>query len=243
MVEINTSNLKRKPGIIKKYFDKIDKQLVVNSDIRVVYPDRYNNINLSIMGSSTRVVSIFAILDSKNNYAVSNLPIFINLTPSKIDDAMIDGVLYKVLYFDKDTVYTDNVDLMLDNRFLYDLFNEFYIQGKIPWYMGYDDVINIFKYTSKYANSSMGNFPLGSEVLASVIAKSPLDKTKSYRTTIKSIEDTVKYPPGYVGLMNPFFTFDNTTSKLAGSYYSKGVSSAVVNKEDSSTKIEEILRA
>lgn len=237
MDSLNISGLKRNPEAIKKAFKTIGNTLVVTKNLRVIYPERYNNIGLSILGSTVRVISIFAILDDNGNYAVSNVPIFIELTPSNVGEISVGNEINKVLYFDEGSVYTENTNLVMDDRFLYDLFNEFYIAGHIPWFMNYNDVINIFAETRKYAGSSLGDNPMTMEILAAVLARSPKDKTIFYRQT------DMKNKPDFVGLMNIYFTFDNTVSKLVGSYYSQGVSSAIINKEQESTKIERILRS
>ena len=237
MDSLNVAGLKRNPDAIKKAFKTIGDALVVTKNLRVIYPDRYNNIGLSILGTTVRVISIFAIIDDDGNYAVSNVPIFIELTPSNVDEISVGNDINKVLYFDEGSVYTENTNLVMDDRFLYDLFNEFYISGNIPWFMDYDDVINIFSETRKYADSSLGDNPITMEILAAVLARSKKDKTTFYRQT------DLKDKADFVGLMNIYFTFDNTVSKLVGSYYSQGVSSAIINKEKEPTKIEEILRS
>lgn len=240
---INIDNLKRDPDKIKKCFKKVGKSLVVTKDIKVIYPERYESKNLAIVDNVVRLVSIFAILDDSNNYAVNNLPIFINLTPSNIDHVTINDELYTVLEFEEGSTYTESTELVINNKFLYDLFNLFYTNGKIPWFMSYNDLINIFSKTEKYANSDLGNNPIITEILASIVAKAPNDKTLLYREILennKKLLESIK--PTYVGLMNPYYTFDNTVSKISGSYYTKGLMGALINKEKETTKIEEILR-
>ena len=237
MDSLNISGLKRNPEAIKKAFKSIGNSLVVTKNLRVVYPDRYNNIGLSIQGTTVRVISIFAIIDDDGNYAVSNIPIFIELSPSNTGEISVGNTINKVLYFEEGSVYTENTNLVMDDRFLYDLFNEFYISGHIPWFMNYNDVISIFAETGKYAKSTLGDNPITMEILSAILARSKKDKTVFYRQT-----DT-KDSPDFIGLMNIYFTFDNTVSKLVGSYYNQGISSAIINKEKNPTKIEEMLRA
>jgi len=240
---INIDNLKRNPTKIKKCFKKIGKSLITTENIKVIYPEKYESKNLAVVDSTVRLVSIFAILDDNNNYAVNNLPIFINLTPSNIDHVTIDNELYTVLEFEEGSTYTENTELIVNNKFLYDLFNLYYINGKIPWFMNYNDLINLFSKTAKYANSDLGSNPIISEILASIVAKSPTDKSILYREILKNNKKLLNsIKPTYVGLMNPFYTFDNTVSRISGSYYSKGLMGALINKEKETTRIEEILR-
>lgn len=243
MDTLNISGLNRNPDVIKKSLVKIGNSLVTKKNLRVIFPDRYNDINLAIIGSTVRLVSIFAIIDDNGNYSVANLPIFVDLSPSNIGDIEVDGIMNKVLYFEEGSVFMENIDLMVDNRFLYDLFNEFYISGKIPWFMNYDDTMKIFEKTKKYANSDLGENPITFEILASIISRLPSNKAVYYREAITSVSDIAKTKPNYVGLMNIYYTFANTISKIAGNYFTQGLNSALVNKETEVTKIETMLRA
>lgn len=243
MDTLNVSGLKRDPDAIKKAFKKIGSSMVVTKDMRVIFPERYTNIDLAIIGSTVRLTSIYAILDDEGNYAVSNIPIFIELTPSNITDIEINGKVNKVLHFEEGTTFTENVNMVIDNTFLYDLFNEFYINGNIPWFISYNDAITIFEKTKKYAKSGLGDNPITMEILASILARNPKNKSEFYREILKNENDLNKVIPQYIGLMNIYFTFDNTVSKLVGSYYGQGISSAIISRETSTTTIEEILRA
>jgi len=237
MDNLNIAGLKRNPDAIKSAFKKVGDSLIVTKNLRVIYPDRYNNIGLSILGSTVRIISIFAIVDDNGNYAVANLPIFLDLTPTNVSEIAVGANINKVLHFEEGSVYTENSNLVIDDRFLYDIFNEFYIGGKIPWFMNYDDAISMLARTNKYAGSTLGDNPITMEILGAVIARFNKDKKVFYRQT------DMKQNPDFVGLMNIYFTFDNTVSKIAGSYMSQGITSAIINKEDETTKIEEVLRA
>jgi len=240
---LDPKKLKRDANKIKQAMTTIGDTIVVNKNLRVIYPESYESKKLAILGNPVRIVNIYAVLDDDGNYAVSNLPIFMELTPSNIKFIEVNGVVNKVLEFPEGTNFTNNNKMVVNNKFLFDLFNEFYINGKIPWFMEYDDIIDIFKQTDKYANSNLGDNPIVTEILASIVAKNPNDKSKLYRELLKDKKVLKEVHPEYVGLLNLFYTFDNTVSKLTGSYYSKGVISAIVNKEKDTTKIEEILRA
>lgn len=242
MQTLNIDKLKRNPDAIKQSLKKIGNSLIAKKRLRVIFPDRYTAVDMAIVGSTVRLASIYAILDDEGNYSVSNLPIFVELTPSNISNIEIDGNVNKILIFEEDSVFMPDTKLVIDNRFLYDFFNEFYVNGRVPWFMSYNDLIDIFKLTSKYADSNLGDNPITMEILASIVARDTNDKTKFFRETINSPKD-ITNKPASIGLMNIYYTFNNTISKLTGSYFQQGLNSAIVNKEKESTLIEDILRA
>jgi len=235
---IPIDNLKRNPDIIKKCFKKINSTIICTKDISIVFPERYINKNLANIGSVVKVVSIYAILDGEGNYAIVNKPIFIDLTPTNIKTVEIDGVNYKELIFEKYSTFTTNTNLVMLDKFMFDLFDMFFIQGKVPWYLNYEDVSKIFIESKKYANNNVGENILAFEILTSIIARDKNDKTKYFRKV-----ENKKSKPVFIGLQNIWYTFDNTISKLVGAYFDKGITSALVNKEEKTTKLEEILRA
>lgn len=237
MDDLNPDRLKRNPEAIKKCFKVVGDTTIVTKNIKVIYPDRYNTIGLAILGSTVRLISIYAILDEDGNYAIANNPIFVELTPSNVSEVSVGNSINKVLHFEESSTFTENNSLVIDDRFLYDIFNDFYINGNIPWFMNYEDVISVLANTSKFAGSSLGDNPLSMEIISAVLARDAKDKTKFYRQTEMTKD------PIFVGLMNIYFTFDNTVGKIAGSYMSQGITSAIVNKEKETTKIERILRA
>lgn len=243
MDKIAIETLKRDKEAIKSRFKVTDDAIFVEDDLRVVFPSRYVNRQLAIMGNPVRVVSIYAVIDNDRNYAVVNNPIFINLFPNNITEVDIDGVMYMVLTFDKGNIYTDNRILVKDDKFLYDILDEFIIQGKVPWFMGYEDISNILIESKLYTGRDIGTNPIGMELLSSIITKSTNDKSYYYRQSIKDITDGKLPTPSYAGLMNMYHTMDNNVARLAGSYYSVGVRTAILGDSASVSTIESILRA
>ena len=241
MEQLNVSGLKRNPDIIKSKLKKIGKSLIANENLKVIFPERFVDKDLAIIGSTVRVVGIYIIVDDDGNYAVSNMPVFIELTPNSTSNIEIEGTINRILYFEKGMSYIENTDLMVDSRFLYDLFDDIYIKGNVPWFLDYEDVINIFSLTSKYSGSDIGDDPLSLEIITSIISRSKSDRKQYFRNSLGNTKSNSK--PSYTGLMNIYYTFDNTVSKLVGSYYTQGITSAIIEKETEPTRIEEILRS
>lgn len=234
-------DLKRKPDIIKSAFKQIGNSLIVKEDLKILFPSRFINKHLASMGDTVNVLTIFAIVDENNNYAIINLPTKIELTPSMTNEVSINDDPYMLLEFYKNDVFTTNINLLQQDSFIYDLFDDLFIQGNVPWYLDYEDLSNILILSQKYAGSRIGNNPLGLEILTSIVARLKKDKTVFYRTLSKDIKAMNKEKPSYVALQNIYYTFNSTLAKTSGSYFKDGITSSLVNKEDKKTKLEEII--
>ena len=235
--------LKRKPETIKALLKVSGDALVVKDDIKVMFPSRYVNKGLAVMGDTVSVLSVFAIVDDDGNYAVMNIPTLMELTPNMTDEVEIEGKEYTVLEFSKGDIFMPNINIVKRDSFTFDLFDEFFLHGNIPWFLEYEDVSNIFKYSKKYAGTKLGDNPLGMEVLTSIIARNNKDKTMLFRKLSKDIKSMAKERPSYIALLNIYYTFTSTMSKLSGSYFKEGITAALVNKEDKSNAVEDMIKA
>lgn len=240
MFEIDPRNLKRKPDLIKGIFTKKGNQIVVNQDVQVLFPERYINKELATVDTVVKVVSIFAIVDENNNYAITNAPVIVELTPNNISEIIIEKTLNKVLEFNKGDTFMLNTKAIRNDQFMYNLFEEFYITGNTPWFMAYSDISDIFIESKKYAGSKIGNKPIAFEILAGTITRSSVNTEIKYRVAIKGKNDKLK--PMYAGLNNVYQSYTDTGSKLVGSYYDAGINTALVDKEKRATTTISILR-
>lgn len=239
MEKIHVSGLKRNPSVIKSYFKKVKNTVLVTEDVKVIFPERYINRDLAQIGSTVDVMSIYAILDGKKNYAIVNKLIMQNLSPYNITEITIDNVIYKELHFRKGDVFITNTNLVKTNTLIYNVFDEFFTKGNIPWFLSYNDLSDILIASKEYTGSDIGKNPIAVEILASLIARNADDKTKFYRT----VKEKKKVKPSYIGLNNIFYSFDNTGAKLVGGYFGQGVPNAMVVPETKSSEVTKILRA
>ncbi len=241
MKTFNIKGLKRKPELIKGIMKELGDSLITKDNLSVIIPARFINKHLAVMGDTITTLAILAIVDENDNYAIMNIPAMIELTPNAINEIDINGSTYLELEFDKGDLFCNNINLLKQDTFIYDMFDDFFIQGNIPWYLNYEDLSNILVMSQKYAGSKIGNNPLGLEILASIAARLPDDKTVFYRTLSKDMKKMKTIQPSYVALQNIYYTFNSTLAKTAGSYFKEGITSALVNKESSKTKLEEIV--
>jgi hypothetical protein len=234
------SKLKRNGKLIVSKLKEKGDEIYATEKLSVVFPTRYINRHLCLIGNKVSLISVFLIADDKGNYGIMNIPAMIDLTPNEIMDIKVDGADYKELIFEKDSLFTDNNNLMKRADFMYDMFDEFLINGKVPFFLNYDDLSNLFRYTAKYANTGLGNNPLAMEITTSIIARSKKDVNVKYREYLSNPKGKVEQP-NFIGLMDIYNTFDSNINKMAGSYAKAGISSAVTNKQQTTSSIEEVL--
>jgi len=241
METVESSSYKHKPDLIAKLFKQTGNTIIANDDLNIVFPERYIDKSLATLGSTVDVIAMVAIIDNQDNYGVMLMPITMTVTPNAIEDIMIDGKLYKSLLFDKGDVVVPNTIMVKNADFMYNLFDEFFVKGTVPWYISYDMLSDIFIESKKYANSGIGGDIVAFEILTATIARSAKDKHQQYRQTIKSTND--KSPVEYVGLNSVYYSYVNTGAKLIGNYYGVAVTGAIVDKEKESTELVDMLRS
>jgi len=238
---LNPTKLKHNPEIIKKLFKNKGDSIVATDDFYIIFPERYINKNLAVMGGTVKLLSVYAVVDKNMNYGVVMAPVFMEITPMNVTSVIVNGIVNKVLEINKGDPFVLNRNLLKVEGFMYDLFDEFFLQGKVPWYVTYTKLSELFLESYKYAGSRIGNDPLTMELITSITARSSTDKLVSYREIVKNPK--TKLTPEYVGLNNVYYSYDNTLSKIMGGYMSVGITTAIVNKEEETTKVSALLRA
>jgi hypothetical protein len=165
-------------------------------------------------------------------------PIMLKISPSAIDTITIDDVEYTRLTIDKDRPLIENNTLVINSNIYLVLFKEYFIKGKIPFYVEYDDIVSIFTNMKDWAGASskMGTIPF--ELLTSIITRDAKD-IKNYIRQVAKGDTLGKYE--YVSLSDVKRGFNNTVSKITGAYLKDGINSALVNQSDTPTEIESYL--
>lgn len=242
METLNYKNFKRNPDKIKQLLKITGNITTALEDLRIIFPQRYINTGLAILDQKIQLLSVYALADEKDNYAVVSAPIMQVLTPANMTDVSIEGEIYKVMYFTKNNVMIPNNTLIMKDNFFYNLFKEFFMNGSIPWYLNYNDVTKLFLESKKYANSNIGKDPLSFEILTSIITRDPNNK-KVFARQCPLINNVDKTKFSYVGLNNQYFSYDNTGAKLIGSRFGDGITTALVEPEKKTSATSDVLRS
>jgi len=231
---IDTDKLTHNVKVFQDYFHIENDMTIVTEDIKIIFPERWLKKELAIIDDGVKVIGLYGIIDSKNNYVMSVAPIYQDIEANMVSDAICsDGVLYKVLTIEAGTVLINNNNLVVSDNIIYYIFDEFLIKANVPWYADYDVLPDILAESLVYCDSNIGDNRIMFEVLVAMIARGD-DKTTYFRHELKN-------NPNWVALNNIYYSYKNTGAKLIGGYYGYGISSAIINPEKEATRIEEHL--
>lgn len=214
-----------------------DGKVVALKPCKIYIPMRYAERKLAYVGVETYILGIFAITVDDKYYGVSMLNTMIPIEPTQTNKVKIGGEEYYEFVFVKGATVFKSTVLVRTDSLVYRIYDEFLALGHIPWYVGYEELGKIFDSAKEFAGANVGTNPEVTQLICSILARDPKDRTRYYRTVAKAPEDLIKNPPVYVPLKSVQYSATNTTTKLGGSYFQQGVVSTLI---DPSTRVERI---
>ena len=236
------TNLKRNKDVILNAVE-IDNtgKMIAKSDLKIVIPVRYEEANLAVMGASVYSLAIFAIIVG-DSYAVNVVPSKVRLFPVEINEVKFNEHGYYELSFEKGSMITDNINLVKDNTLGYYIYNYFIALGKVPWFMGAIDMLNILSKSKEYTGAVYGAGQTIMEMIISMCLRDNVDVMKYWRQTLKNQQEAYTSVPDFAPLRNVPLGARNTTSKLMGAYFDEGLNSALLYPSDTTERVEQLLR-
>lgn len=240
---MNIKGLTRDPARVHANLRELpDERLITTKECRIYIPVRFSERGLASVSVETYIAGVYALVMENAYYAVSNVMAMVRIDPAATNKVVINGDEYFEFYFPAGSTLITNLQLVQQNQFVYKVYSEFFDKGRIPWYLGYEDLGRIFDTAKHHAGVNIGQNREVTELLVAAISRDSLDRTKYYRQGVESLNDLVVNPPAFIQLRSVAYAATNTTNKLAGSYMQDGVISALVNPSERTERIEEILR-
>ena len=235
------SHLKRDGDYVKKAFKQMDEQIIAVKECKIYFPERYQEKKLAKIAVESSVLAMYALVVD-NHYGVSKVPAMMPIRPDSVNSVKINDDHYFECVFSKGSTVCPNVNLVKNDTLLYDIFNEFIQNGKIPWYFNYKDLGELFKFSKKHTGTELGANRGVTELIIASIARNPNKLTEYYRHSISSLKDIEKNPPQIIKLNSVSYGATDSMSKIIGGYFDEGVMSALVNPSEQIEPIEELLR-
>lgn len=233
--------VRSKEAISKAYQVLDDGSVVAKQECRIHIPARFTERGLAELGVDNYICGIAAIIVG-DFYALLSVCAMIKIEPSDTIRVKVGGQEYYEFTFAKGTKIFTTLDLVKTDSLVYRIYDEIISKSRIPWYMDYNDLGHIFDTAKLHAGANIGENPEVTKLIVSMIARDKVDKTIYYRTVVKDQETLKKYPPAFIPLKSVIYAATNTTNKLAGSYFSSGVVSALVSPATRVERIEATLR-
>lgn len=219
-----------------------DGRLVTKKPLRIYIPARFEEASLAFIGVETNIIGIFAIVTEDNYYGVSMVNAMIRIEPTSIMKIEIEGEWYYEFSFEAGSTVISDMNLVKTDVLVYKIYNEIVAKGHVPWYLSYMDLGKIFDSARKHAGANIGGQREVTELLISLISRDPDDRHRYYRQAVKTSADLHKKKPAYISLRSVIYAATNTVNKLAGSYFTDAVTSALVSPAERVERIENILR-
>lgn len=226
--------MKRDKDFIQSQIYIKDGKIYTKEKTIIEFPKWYENKELLDIQDVTYLYGVFAIIIG-DKYSVSVIPTLINTTPIIIREVERENGTYIQFVYGKDDVIIDNTTIAKKDLLSYNIFENLFIYAKTPWFIEYEDLIKILDNIYPYSNSNLGNNFVATELVTSFIARTKKDKSVFLRQDPNAQAD-------YVDLTNVYFSALSTLNKVAGNYFTEGLTSALVQKEKEPTKLENLVR-
>ena len=235
---------KRSVQKVQPYFYETKAgEFACRKECKIIIPARWPDVNLANIGITTFSYGFFPlILSDTNEYMVCNAPVMIELKPYQTKPIKIDDEDYIEFSFEANSVVFKTLSVIKKRTIIYDILSELVLKGKVPWYASYEDMATLFRHAKKYADSDAANADAVTELIASIIARSPTNIKQYLRQTLPNVKGGDVGKVEYVALSSVVNSVNNTVNKIAGSYFSDGVQSALVHPSKNAERIETVLR-
>ena len=160
----------------------------------------------------------------------------LTIVPSEMDDMVIDGVPYLVLYLQKGDIFIQNTQVTQDANAIYAVYVEFITRGKPLYTLGYDQLALVFDRVKQMTASSVGVDRVLFELIVSHLARDPKDLFRQYRYTVMDV------PPTIIPLRSVSLAPTTTSSRVFGSYFDDGLTSSLITTNKENSPFENIIR-
>jgi hypothetical protein len=220
-----------------------DGSIIALKPLSMYLPERFVEKQLAIVGADTYVIGIFALVVDDKYFAVFLGTAMFHVEPTTIATVKFNGDSYLELSFDPGARVLVSQEVVQDKLITYRIYDEIISKGHVPWYLGYDDRIELLFTANKLAGMEMLSNHAMLELNAAAISRDPSNINRYYRHMVESYKDLVTKPPISIPLMSVSYGTTNTTSRILGSYFEQGLNSSLVNPSTQVENIERLLRS
>lgn len=231
-------DVKRDAGKTNQHLKELpsgDKVKLVTSKPAYIYiPYRFVTSGLAIIEDEVKIISQYAIVIG-DTYAVANVPAMVVIQPESRKRIKIDEIEYLEFSFDASSVVADDLNLFQNSTMVYYIFNEVIAKGNVPLYFNDVDFLKCLDLTGSFANLVLSDNNVSAEMIVSALVRLAENPTAYYRNHLGK-------PYEFIALRNIQLGATNTLSKVMGSYYELGITSALSKDSDKLESIEELLR-
>ena len=221
-------------SFLKKLVSGDKVKLTTSKPAFIYIPYRFVTSGLAYVEDTVKIISQYAIVIG-DVYAVANVPALVEIKPESRKRIKIYEEEYLEFSFDANSVVIEDLNLFQNSTMVYYIFNEEIAKGNVPLYFNDVDFLKSLDLTNEFANLNLGKNNVSLEMIISSITRNRKNLTQYYRTN----------PDGnfeFIALRNIQLGATNSLSKVMGSYYELGLTSALARESDKLEDIEKLLR-
>ncbi len=235
--------LKRDSGkVFKALGDLPNKPVIAREPLKIIFPSRFRDIKLAVIGERSYVYGFFAIIVGES-YALCNINAYVELGQASVSKVDFNGEEYYEFSYEPGDTVIRTKEIVARSALIFTAIDEFVFKGKVPWYVEYEDMGKLFNTAEAYAGTKARILPSVMEFLASYIARKKNERAKFIRDEAKTKDDFALAKIAWVPLRSVYWSAPGTLNKIAGAYFADGVVSAIVNPSKKVEKVESIVRA
>jgi hypothetical protein len=240
---MDIKGLIRDPQYVRAHLHELaDDRLVTDKDCAIYIPVRFSECGLASVGVETNIVGIYLLVMEGKYSVISLVNTTLRITPESVNRVVFDGDEYYEFVFPAGSTVIPNMNVVQNNKIPYRIYSEFFAKGRIPVFLGYEDLAKIFDTAKKFGGVNIGSEREVTELLVSLICRSKTNRAEYYRQAIHSVDDIKNKEPAFIALKSVAYSATNTTNKLAGSYMQDGIVSALVSPSERVERIESLLK-
>ena len=241
MVSYKSDDFKRN-GIVKKQIKHIGNSFITTTDMYVIFPTNYIDKKLGVIDTVCKIYGVLMFADMNLNYNIMTVPTQVHITPDSLEVVTIDDEPYYRLLVLKNDVLIDDVDVVVMGDMGYYTFDIFLRKGKVPFYLGYFDLLEVFTNLTKYTDNNVSKYLVVLKILIATIARDYNDKSIPYRFGLNKPEDIKTKKVKWIAMSNIYYSYKSTLARIGGSYMKDGMLAAIVDPEKEPTIFENIVR-
>lgn len=220
------------------------KQVVCLNNCYIQAPKSFFDGSLGVLGSDISLYGCFAVIMEDKTYAIVNVTGMFSISPTSINIKTIDEVEYYEFFFAKDTVIFKTTGILEQSKIIFDPFQTFLFQGKVPWYISYDDHGRLFDTAPHFAGfGSLKNPELMEFQTAMCGRRANSSSNEFLRLSIKDYSEGAVGNVDFAPMGSVIATVRSGLNKISGAYGQDGIISAIVSPSDKVGTVERIVRA
>lgn len=166
---MDIETLKKDIGRIKSALKVMpDKSVVALKKLKVCFPKRFEQSNLSEVTDIVSTIGMFGIVVD-DCYSFFGVLGRVNLHPGDIYEETIQNDRYFILEFEPGDVVIESLVIPQNSKISYSYYVEFTKYARIPWYCSEEDILSVYDEAGYYTGKSMGTSNQAIRVLYSLV--------------------------------------------------------------------------